>query len=389
MNGSNRNSHCSTESYMKLKGILTLFFLLYFSIVTIAQVPDAFSYQTVLRNSSGMIIANQSLQMRIIILQDSINGTEVYSETHSTTSNDYGLINLIVGEGTFVSGEFDWIDWASASYYIKIEIDISSTGNFVEMGITRILSVPYALEAKKTTSLVLTDSAGVQWMVYATQNGDLQTQVLWRCSDTLIDDRDGQAYTTVRIGSQCWMRQNLNIGTMIAGTSNQTDDDEIEKYCYNNSEDSCTVYGGFYQWGEAMQYVTDTTTQGICPVGWHLPSESEWCLLENKVDIGTIDCNSVDWIGIDAGGNMKETGNTHWDPPNTGATNSSGFTALGTGYRDYNGNFNYLGNSTYFYSSSEFSASFAWFRTLHWDHSEIGRNSTNKGYGLSVRCVKD
>jgi len=81
----------------------------------------------------------------------------------------------------------------------------------------------------------------------------------------------GETYQTILIGSQCWFQENLNVGTRINGSSNQTDNGEIEKYCYNNLDANCVTYGGLYQWDEAMQYVTTAGTQGICPDGWHIP----------------------------------------------------------------------------------------------------------------------
>jgi len=88
------------------------------------------------------------------------------------------------------------------------------------------------------------------------------------------DARDGKTYNTVLIGTQCWMRENLNIGTRIDGSQNQTDNGTIEKYCYDDLESNCDIYGGLYQWDEAMQYVTTQGVQGICPAGWHLPTDA-------------------------------------------------------------------------------------------------------------------
>ncbi|MCD4697445.1 MAG: hypothetical protein K8S16_14520, partial [Bacteroidales bacterium] len=144
----------------------------------------------------------------------------------------------------------------------------------------------------------------------------------WQCGDVLIDTRDGQSYNTVQIGTQCWMAENLNIGTRIDGVNEMTDNSTIEKYCYDDLETNCDTYGGLYQWDEMMQYTTTPGVQGICPTGWHLPTDNEWCTLENGVDAGTVSCTAIGWRGIDAGGNLKEIGTTHWNSPNTGATNS-------------------------------------------------------------------
>ncbi len=150
----------------------------------------------------------------------------------------------------------------------------------------------------------------------------------YQCGDTLLDARDGKKYKTVQIGSQCWMQENLDFGLMIDGTYSQTDNDTIEKYCYDNDSLNCGIYGGLYQWNEMMNYLLIPGTKGICPAGWHLPSSEEWTQLSN-------------WLGglSIAGGKLKETGTLHWRSPNTGATNISGFTALpgGHGYPNYAG----------------------------------------------------
>lgn len=196
----------------------------------------------------------------------------------------------------------------------------------------------------------------------------------WSCGHSLIDSRDGQTYNTVLIGTQCWMAENLNIGTMINGSSNQTDNATIEKYCYNNSTANCDTYGGLYQWNEMMQYVMTEGAQGICPDGWHLPSDGEWTTLTDYLG-GT----SV------AGGKMKETGTTHWATPNTGATNVSGFTGLPGGHRS----FDYLFYRGYWWSSTEIGGTAAWYRFLLYDDHQVGRYGISMTFGFSVRCLKN
>jgi len=199
------------------------------------------------------------------------------------------------------------------------------------------------------------------------------------CGQPITDVRDGKIYNTVLIGAQCWMAQNLNIGTKINSSWEQTDNQVIEKYCYNDLESNCDIYGGLYQWNEAMQYVTTAGVQGICPAGWHLPTDAEWTVLTTFLGGESV-----------AGGEMKETGTTHWSSPNTGATNSSGFTALPGGYRNYDGTFGDLTYYAYFWSSSESSSSYAWNRLLYYDSAYVGWSSSrDKAYGFSGRCLRD
>ncbi|MDD4554177.1 MAG: fibrobacter succinogenes major paralogous domain-containing protein [Bacteroidales bacterium] len=197
------------------------------------------------------------------------------------------------------------------------------------------------------------------------------------CGQLITDARDGKTYNTVLIGSQCWMAHNLNIGARINGSQNQSNDQLIEKYCYNDLESNCDIYGGLYQWNEAMQYVTTPGVQGICPEGWYLPTDAEWTTLTTFLGGESI-----------AGGALKETGTTHWASPNTGATNSSGFTALPGGFRYTSGSFYNLTLSILFWSSSEYSASNAWYREIFYDEADVGRGNYNKIYGIAVRCVK-
>jgi uncharacterized protein (TIGR02145 family) len=221
----------------------------------------------------------------------------------------------------------------------------------------------------------------------------VEEQSGFSCGDPLIDSRDGQSYATVQIGDQCWMAENLNVGTRINGSSNQTDNGTIEKYCYSNSEAQCDVYGGLYQWNEMMGYSTTPGIQGICPDGWHLPTDDEWKILEGTVDsqypVGDPQWDAVEYRGLDAGGNLKSIGTTHWNSPNTGATNSSGFTALPGGFRDTNGSSQFMGSHGLWWSSSPSTISYAWRRFLIYDNPQVFRSYINRSYGFSVRCLKD
>ncbi len=189
---------------------------------------------------------------------------------------------------------------------------------------------------------------------------------------------EGQVYNTVLIGNQCWLKENLNVGLMINGTEEMTDNSVIEKYCYDDNPANCNEYGGLYQWNEMMQYSTTPGVQGICPAGWHIPIDDEWTIL-------------IDFLGGEnvAGGKMKETGTTHWNSPNTGATNESGFTGLGGGYLSINGNFSSFGNTVFFWSSTEVIVSSAWIRPLYYSNTTASRDYTTKESGASVRCIKN
>jgi uncharacterized protein (TIGR02145 family) len=220
-------------------------------------------------------------------------------------------------------------------------------------------------------------------------NGGRSSQVTgpWLCGKVVCDPLSGQPYATVKIGNQCWMAENLNTGTMIPGPDDQTNNGVIEKYCYHDSTSYCDVYGGLYQWNEIMQYVTTPGVQGICPPAWHLPTDEEWCIMEQVVD-PAVPCSGVGYRGIDAGGKLKETGTGHWAPPNTGATNSSGFRALPDGLRYLTGVYAELSFLSLLWSSTEYQI-FVWYRILSNEDARIFRTVENKNFGASVRCLKD
>jgi uncharacterized protein (TIGR02145 family) len=379
-----------------MKRIIPLIlFVLTSIIISFGQAPQAINYQAVARDTSGAILTNQDINVRITILKDSIDGPVVYQETHSVEVNTYGLINLAIGTGTVIIGTCSEIGWDTSEHYLKVEIDPDAGSNYFDFGTTQLISVPYTLESKHSSSLTLTDENGHRYKISVDTNGNINAERVWLCGDSLIDTRDGKAYSTVLIGAQCWMAENLNVGIMInniAGGYQQTDNGTIEKYCYNNEEDNCGIYGGLYEWPEAMQYVIAEGAQGICPEGWHLSIDEEWKILEGTVDsqypVGDPVWDLEGWRGLDAGSNLREEGIAHWNPPNPGATNSSGFTGLPAGFRD-NSNFGGLGLSGYFWSSSQYNSGSAWSRYLYYDIAGVFRYHYDKVYGFSVRCLKD
>ena len=219
--------------------------------------------------------------------------------------------------------------------------------------------------------------------------GDDGTVMNIPCPGTpTVTDADGNVYNTVQIGTQCWMKENLNIGTRIDGVNNQTNNSTIEKYCYNNDENNCNIYGGLYQWNEMMQYVTTEKTKGICPTGWHVPSDDEWKLLEFYLGMSPTELNDTLWRGNDEGDKLKEIGTEHWHEPNTGASNSSGFTAIPGAYLT-SGIFDNIGYSGCWWSSTNYNAWDAIERVVAYNNYGIFRWHFDKRNGDSVRCVKD
>jgi uncharacterized protein (TIGR02145 family) len=198
-----------------------------------------------------------------------------------------------------------------------------------------------------------------------------------------VTDVDGNVYHAVTIGTQTWTVENLkttkyNDGTAIplvtdsAAWSNLT----TGAYCWYNNDATTNkaTYGALYNW-----YAVNTGK--LAPAGWHVPTDAEWSTLSA-------------YLGGDnvSGGALKEPGTTHWYSPNTGATNSSGFSALPggyRGYRGYNGNFDYIGDVGHWWSATENDASCAYYRYLFYDLNFLFRDNYFKSYGFSVRLLRD
>jgi len=210
------------------------------------------------------------------------------------------------------------------------------------------------------------------------------------CPEIPVVDYGGQVYNTVQIFNQCWFKENLNIGTMIPGIDDMQNNSTIEKYCYDDDEANCETYGGLYQWSEMMQYTTQQGTQGICPDGWHIPSDAEWKILEGTVDsqyqVGDPEWDKAGDRGLDAGLNLKST--SGWYAIRNG-TDLYSFGALPGGLRYYYGSTYYLGYNGNWWSSSEYDASNAWNRYLGYYDVYSIRMPGYKPDGLSVRCLKD
>ncbi len=206
------------------------------------------------------------------------------------------------------------------------------------------------------------------------------------CSGAPVVHWQGQTYETLKIGSQCWMKDNLNVGTMIPMPADMTDNGTTEKYCYDEDPANCTTYGGLYQWNEIMQYAAQAGVQGICPDGWHIPGDAEWCIVTQEID-PTVDCEPYAWDGTDAGTKMKNS--TGWKLNGSG-TNGSGFTAIPAGYCDnWFGGFQTLGYSAYFWSSTEITSTQAGVQWLAYDKAGVHLSLSSKTVGFSVRCVRD
>ncbi len=206
-------------------------------------------------------------------------------------------------------------------------------------------------------------------------------------------DYEGQIYNTIQIYGQCWFKENLNVGTMINSSQAQLNNNVIEKYCLVDDPAQCDIYGGIYMWEELMHYSTEEGVQGICPTGWHVPSDEDWKVLEGAVDSQNGIGNSL-WDlnnerGFDVAKNLKST--TGWYSGGNGV-DAFGFTAISGGYY-YNG-VGWAGGTLFgpFYTSSHKvvgSVIKPCDRGLSWMSDEIHRGFDLKEHAKPIRCLKD
>ncbi|MFN5372663.1 MAG: fibrobacter succinogenes major paralogous domain-containing protein [Bacteroidia bacterium] len=395
-----------------MKNLLILISFYCIAFTALAQAPQKFSYQAVIRNAGNQLVANQFVGIKISILQGTITGSAVYTETHNLLTNANGLATLEIGGGTLLSGNFSNINWANGPYFIKTETDVNGGANYTINATHQLLSVPYALYSNNVTSSV--SNAGdtlfigsshyiIPGISAANNGGGGQTAYgSHSCgADSVhnanltygsMTDQDGNVYKTIIIGSQEWMAENLKTahyrnGNAIPVVTSNTTWANLSSgaSCWHNNDSAAynCPYGKLYNW----YAVTDS--RQLCPTGWHVPSDAEYNTLVGFLDSGA-DLNCISCIqSSSAGAKMKSAGNTYWLAPNVDASNISGFAALGMPTRDTNGSFGILGIGTGLWTTTPANSFNSYFRLLLYSSGNILKDATGKDDGLSVRCLRD
>jgi len=309
--------------------------------------------------------------------------TQIAAETVGNITNDGGKPITECG--------VCWSTSQNPSIYDSCTIDNNNNGTFISSIIGLIPNTIYYVRSYATNSL------GISY-------GNVISFRTLLYTSTVID-YDGNEYNTVKIGEQWWMAENLMTTHYSDGIAIPFIEDTLSwakltsthsAYCYYDySITNRDVYGALYNWAAAINYSNSNDnkpniTQGVCPLGWHLPSDSEWKELEIFLGMKQYDADRPGNRGTDEGGKLKETGIDHWNDPNTGATNFSGFTALPGGYQWDSGSSKYLGSIGYFWTSTEsLSMTTSFFRSLGYNSEQIYRSDYPQVYGMSVRCIKN
>jgi uncharacterized protein (TIGR02145 family) len=289
----------------------------------------------------------------------------------------------IVGAGTTVANrKVNFFAEGGTTFNGQIGIGILSPASSAKLDISSTAQgfLPPRMTAAQRTAIA---SPANGLLVYQTDYPSgfyfLKSGVWTMLSET-TSYPNGTATPVLTICCQSWMTKNLDVTTYRNGDPIPQVTDPTAwaalttgAWCYyGNNSTNGLIYGKLYN-GYALN-----DPRGLAPEGWHIPTDFEWTTLEN--------CLGGEIV---AGGAMKETGTTHWQTPNTGATNISGFTGLPGGYRISNGSFVDVVNFGVWWSSTEGSTTSAWNRSLPFSSGGIFRGNANKQYGYSVRCLRD
>ncbi len=373
-----------------MKKIISIFAAILMTACVLAQAPNKMSYQAVIRNNSNVLVTNSSVGMQISILQGTATGTAVYVETQTPITNANGLASIEIGGGTLVSGNFSTINWANGPYFIKTETDPNGGTSYSISGTSQLLSVPYAMYSKTTSSSVSASGntlyigntpyiiPGISAANTSGGNGQYPVGSVFCNGPTAVVDVTNPATGKI------WMDRNL--GASQAATS---------------STDS-NAYGDLYQWGrrsDGHQCRTSPTTNTLSSVDQ--PANGSFILPTNApVADWRSPQNDNLWQGVNGVNNPCPSGyrlptgaellaeRTSWGAANNifGAF-ASPLKLPAAGYRDPgNGSLLTVGTSGLYWSSLVY---FNSAYNLGFVFSNAYVNPTSRAYGLSVRCLKD
>jgi uncharacterized protein (TIGR02145 family) len=354
---------------------------------------------------SGVVPANETLTMKLYNINSICSNQVIYTQQIGPFSSNTTLpivslppssINTILVQGTLtncnsanVTNGYAWLQTTGQFVYTLV-----TNGTF---SFNVVVCSPGAINF--SWAGLDFDTASATPIQYGTlSNQAIALGIIPVCETNTsptgnLIDIDQNSYTYLTIGQQTWTQQNLKVsryqdGTLIPQVTDPTAWANLTTgaWCYyNNDATTGATYGKLYNWYavagiyDAASLATPSLRKQLVPTGWHVPNKSEWTVLSSFLGGQTL-----------AGGKMKETGTTHWLSPNSGATDSVGFTGLPGGWRNNTvGAFDLFGSNGYWWSSTESTSNTAYFCSLYYLSSNAGINSAVKNYGYSVRCVRD
>jgi uncharacterized protein (TIGR02145 family)/uncharacterized repeat protein (TIGR02543 family) len=371
---------------------------------------STFDSATVIINSPKTVVANFIKTFELTVIPGTggtitvpASSTVVVDSNSATTITAAAISGYTFANWTVSSGSATITNASSVSTTVKLSGNTTVTANFAQnytvtfdgQGATTLpnpstKTVIYPATTVGTlpvdparTSFVFAgwwtekDGNGTQFKVNTSVINDITVYAKW-----VIMDKSGNIYDTIKIGNQVWMMENLktnnyNDSTLINFVTDSATwcNSSTQGFCwYDNSYLYPNDYGFLYNWNAV-------NSGKLAPAGWHIPTDSEWSVL--VVNIGSV---GADWM---AGGALKEVDTFYWAPPNTGATNSTGFSARGGGSRDDAAAFSEIKTNGYWWSATEADNLTAWLRSISYSGQFLGRSNVSKKYGCSVRCIRN
>ena len=359
-----------------------------------------------LSNGSGANVMNQSPMLVGASVRCIHNGNSAVTFPTITTTGATSITDTTAVVGGLVSDDGGsavtarGVCWSTSPNPmlggVNYTIDGSGTGGFTSTLTNLAHSTTYYVRAYATNNAGAATAYGDQ-VSFTTSS-----LVYFTCGTSTISDYDGNTYNSVQIGNQCWMKQNLRTthyadGTPIPAGGSNTSSTDPYYYDYSSSGIALSSRGYLYNWPAVMNGASSSSAnpsgvQGICPTGWHVPSDAEWTQLTDYVSSqSAYVCNSTNTYIAKAlastTGWITST-NTCAAGNNPTANNATGFSAVPTGNSVGSG-FNWSGYSTTFWSSTQNYSSYAWYRSLGYSNATMTGDNTNKNYGFSVRCLRD